>query len=103
MLLDTRQQGLPPQQQIQKQPPAKDSVTSIATGSSPMAKQNLFLSGSSINITSQGLKGAELLTGEWLSAIKMERAACLIFLRKRDALEGGQGKDRGCRLQYLFK
>lgn len=33
--------------------------------------------------------------GEWLSAIKLERAACLIFLRKRDALEGGQGKNGG--------
>jgi len=84
-----------PQQQIQKQPRAKGSVISIAMGSSPMAKQNLFLSGSFINITSRGLKGAELLTREWLSAIKMERAACLIFLRKRDALEGGQGKDKG--------
>lgn len=64
-----------------------------------MAKQNLFLSGSSINITSRGLKGAELMV-EWLSATKIERAACLIFVSKRDALGGGQGKDR---LQYLFK
>lgn len=99
MLLDIRQQGFPPQQQIQKQRPEKGSVISITAGSSLMAKQNLFLSGSSINIPSQGLKGAELM-GEWLSATKIETAACLIFLSKRDALEGGQGKDR---LQCLFK
>lgn len=83
--------------------PAKGFVTSITAGSSLMAKQNLFLSGSSTNITSRVLKGAELLMGEWLSAIKMEQAACLIFLRKRHALEVEQGKERGCRLQYLFK
>lgn len=77
MLLDIRQQGFRPQQQIQKQPPKKGSVISITAGSSLMAKQNLFLSGSSINITSRGLKGAELMV-EWLSATKIERAACLI-------------------------
>lgn len=88
------------QRQIQKQPLAKGSVISVTAGSSLMAKQNLFLSGSSINITSRGLKGAESLTGEWLSAIKMQKVACLIFLRRR---EGGREKDRGCRLQYQFK
>lgn len=55
-----------------------------------MVKQNSFFRGSSINVTSRGLKGAGLLTGGWFSAIKVERAARLVFLGKRGALEGGR-------------
>lgn len=74
-----------PQKPFQKQPPAKDTVISTSAGSSRMAKQNLFLSVSSINTTSWRLIGAELLRREWPSATKMEGGAWLtfIFLRKQ--------------------
>lgn len=93
--------GFPPAT-VQKQPPAKDTVISTSAGSSPMAKQNLFLSGSSINTTSWRLKGAKLLTREWPSAVKMEGGDWLtfIFLGKKKRKEDRERT--GSADQYLF-